>query len=740
MGKIIAKSIKFRNFLSYGNTWSEVEFKDGINMILGRDAQKDRSNGAGKTSFSSAIEFALFGEISKDISQSKIINWRNGKNCEVVFEFEKDGITYIIERGLRPSKLNVIKNGIPVPVLSDKKAFQLEIENDIIGMDFKTSSSLMSMNPNNSVSIFNTPKPVKRKFIENFFNLSLYSKAAEATNKKISKLEEVLRVGRIDIDMKKKRLEELISSIPSKDNLPDINRENEIIRDLELKVEHFGQLPSYTKDDIDLLEKTREKYQQSLKNVESFGKDIVYIDLQIYERQKNYAALTKEMNDIEHILKEEKENTQKYSEFLLKSEHIPKQVETDTKGLDDISIELSKLIDEKHILETNLATLRGKLSVLPDISILDGATTCPVCLQDCSYEKVKGHYEKFAEPVRIGIENIESKVSDIDIIIKKYNESIDTLKNNIKKCQKIVDTRNDFSIKLAKSSNMDSNLDRLTKIRENIIIDEKQIKDHESRKKCFERENIKELDILCDLKKLVLDMEQAKISGERSKTDYENAKIELDHARKSYEKTISYLNDFLKRESDLNSQIEDTKNEIATIQKESIGKERLLDHLKCVKGSLKDEEVKQFAIGNIVPYLNQKANYYLSETGHNYQITLDNWLEGTIHGIGVGECDFGNMSAGEAKTIDLAVKFAIMDVAKIQSGSYIDLLILDELLDSSIDSYGLEKLMDIIKIKQRDDDLKVFIISHREEITDFGYDRLYEVTKNHGFSTIGEMV
>ena len=61
---------------------------------------------------------------------------------------------------------------------------------------------------------------------------------------------------------------------------------------------------------------------------------------------------------------------------------------------------------------------------------------------------------------------------------------------------------------------------------------------------------------------------------------------------------------------------------------------------------------------------------------------------------------------------------------------------LDELLDSSIASHGLEKLMDIVKLKQREDNLKVFIVSHREEISDFGVDRLYRVVKEDGFSRL----
>jgi DNA repair exonuclease SbcCD ATPase subunit len=164
----------------------------------------------------------------------------------------------------------------------------------------------------------------------------------------------------------------------------------------------------------------------------------------------------------------------------------------------------------------------------------------------------------------------------------------------------------------------------------------------------------------------------------------------------------------------------------------------LKDYLSYIKETLKDDNTKQYAISSIIPYLNQRTNYYLSETGHNYYIKLDNWMDGEICGSGVGEADFGNMSGGEGKSIDLALKFAMMDVARRQAGSYLDIMVLDELLDSSIDSFGLESLMNIVKVKQQEDNMKVYIVSHREEISDYGFDNIYKVSKRNGFSTIGE--
>jgi ABC-type Mn2+/Zn2+ transport system ATPase subunit len=65
-----------------------------------------------------------------------------------------------------------------------------------------------------------------------------------------------------------------------------------------------------------------------------------------------------------------------------------------------------------------------------------------------------------------------------------------------------------------------------------------------------------------------------------------------------------------------------------------------------------------------------------------------------------------------------------------------NILILDELLDTSIDTDGITKLFDLIKIKQKEDNLACFIISHRKEISAFEIDNTYFVEKNNGYSKI----
>jgi len=122
--------------------------------------------------------------------------------------------------------------------------------------------------------------------------------------------------------------------------------------------------------------------------------------------------------------------------------------------------------------------------------------------------------------------------------------------------------------------------------------------------------------------------------------------------------------------------------------------------------------------------------------GFTFYLKLDNWLDAEIKGPGISDCSFASMSGGERKSIDLALKFAIMDISVARNPYFPNILILDELLDSSVDSLGIKQLIDVVKVKQKKNNLKVYIISHRQEMDDLEPDHIYTVLKDKGFSKI----
>lgn len=738
MGKIIVNQLELKNFFSYGNNWQTIDIKEGVNIVLGHDKDMDRSNGAGKTSFLEAIPFALFGQTSKGVALPKIINWKNGKQCEVRLHFEKDGVPYILHRGIKPGKLELTKDGVIVPKLSDKRVFQMELENDLIGMDFKAAQTLLFQNANNMISMFNTPKADKRRFIEKFFNLEVYSQVNEIVNGKlgnvIKKIDEIQR----DIEYKQKRIDDLVQVIDNT-NIPNIE-------EYEKKLEEVkGELVEFDKNNT-INDHEEENIQQEITRLTT-EKNELLVKINEFKDEKNKLSSsisllsgekTTHHSRIQSIgdLTEQKEKLQKVKTALKSFEGLDSQLDTLKLNKDKLTQDRDEISRKIMEIDAGIKHEETELSKWVNHSPTD-SVVCPTCFQDVDPEHIKSHIITNISGIKTKIKSLseikEALVGEKDPLVAQISEIDIEIVDITKKMDKV----NQLEKHLISLSGVDEKEKEVVEIRERLDNIETEMSVHSGKMEDVEIEltvlnnNFSEIDVNIQLQnKKLTEHNDLVHQRERLVNSIETEQKIYDNQKEIYDRISSTHRDNIASKSQIEKELGESSKEIEKLQ-------TMKDYLEYIKLTLKDENVKQYAISNIIPYLQQQTNHYLSETGHNYYVELDAWLDGTINGYGVGDCDFGNMSGGEGKSIDLALKFAMMDVARRQAGSYLDVLVLDELLDSSIDSFGIEKTFDIIKMKQREDRLKVFVVSHREEVVDFGGDSVYRVTKEDGFSTIG---
>jgi DNA repair exonuclease SbcCD ATPase subunit len=103
---ILFKKIRWKNFLSTGNIFTEVDFtKNKTNLIIG-------SNGAGKSTVLDALTFSLFGKPFRKINKPQLINSVNDKDCKVEVEFDIGNTSWKVVRGIKPGIFEVYKNNI----------------------------------------------------------------------------------------------------------------------------------------------------------------------------------------------------------------------------------------------------------------------------------------------------------------------------------------------------------------------------------------------------------------------------------------------------------------------------------------------------------------------------------------------------------------------------------------------------------------------------------------------------
>ena len=161
---------------------------------------------------------------------------------------------------------------------------------------------------------------------------------------------------------------------------------------------------------------------------------------------------------------------------------------------------------------------------------------------------------------------------------------------------------------------------------------------------------------------------------------------------------------------------------------------RVADHQKFLLDLLtsKDSFVRKKIIDQNLSYLNARLTHYLDKIGLPHQVVFQNDLNVEITELG-RELDFDNLSRGERNRLILGLSFAFRDVWE-SLYSPINTLFIDELIDSGMDTIGVENSMAILKDMSRNRSKSVWLVSHREELAG-RVPSVLKVIKSNGFTT-----
>ncbi len=162
-------AIRLQNLLSYGKTPTEIILNSSpTTLFLGE-------NGSGKSSIPNILSFVLFKDTFRGIQEHQLVNSENAKNAMGEVDFRIGSDKYTIRRGLKPSKLEVIKNGNALSQDSGVQHLQSKIENEILQMDKKTFSQIVSLAEVNFTPFLQLPAGARRLFVEKALGLEIFS-------------------------------------------------------------------------------------------------------------------------------------------------------------------------------------------------------------------------------------------------------------------------------------------------------------------------------------------------------------------------------------------------------------------------------------------------------------------------------------------------------------------------------------------------------------------------------------
>jgi DNA repair exonuclease SbcCD ATPase subunit len=173
---------KFKNLFAYGQNWTEIDFKQGVNKYSG-------STGEGKSSIVEIIFWILFGKCYRNINLSMMLNNINKKEGEGYIWFKINSDSYRIERGMKPNFLRIYKNNVIVPVPASSRTYQEILEQDIL----KTTPNIFEQTSYKSLtkkSAFLTlTKEKRREVIDPILNIHAYTKMNKLAKEMIDSLD-----------------------------------------------------------------------------------------------------------------------------------------------------------------------------------------------------------------------------------------------------------------------------------------------------------------------------------------------------------------------------------------------------------------------------------------------------------------------------------------------------------------------------------------------------------------------
>ena len=166
---IVFEKIKWKNFLSTGDQWSEIDFTDSSStLIIGL-------NGAGKSTVLDALCFALFNKPFRKIKRGQLVNSINEKSTKVELEFSIGKDDYRIFRGIKPNVFELYHNNKLIDQDAAVKDTQKYLEQTILKLNFKSFTQVVILGSSTFVPFMQLSAPHRREVIEDLLDINIFS-------------------------------------------------------------------------------------------------------------------------------------------------------------------------------------------------------------------------------------------------------------------------------------------------------------------------------------------------------------------------------------------------------------------------------------------------------------------------------------------------------------------------------------------------------------------------------------
>ena len=197
---ILFEKVRWKNFLSTGNQYSEINFQGSqTTLIVG-------SNGSGKSTVLDALTFSLFGKPFRKINKSQLINSTNEKDCRVELEFSIGTISWKVLRGIKPNLFEIYRDDKLLDQSSSANDQQKWLEQNVLKMNYKSFTQIVVLGSSTFVHFMQLTATNRRDVIEDLLDIKIFSSLNSIIKDKIRQVKEELNT----LDLKKESLNDKV--------------------------------------------------------------------------------------------------------------------------------------------------------------------------------------------------------------------------------------------------------------------------------------------------------------------------------------------------------------------------------------------------------------------------------------------------------------------------------------------------------------------------------------------------
>ena len=415
---ITFKKIRFCNFLSTGNNFTEIDFNESkTTLIIG-------SNGSGKSTLLDALCFGLFNKAFRKITKSQLINSTNEKGTVVEVEFETNNNNWKVRRGIKPSIFEIYKDGEVLDQLASVNDQQEWLEKNVLKLNYKSFTQIVILGSASFVPFMQLTASNRREIVEDLLDIKIFSsmnvilkEKLKVTNDKIKDLStkhsvleekysmqtnfllEIERNGRETINKKQEYIDELYKET---DALTDKN--SHLQEHIEGQLQPELESLSTSKKTLKKLSTIKAKLEQRIQTINTeydFFKEntVCPTCTQSIENQFRLDKIvdiekkSKELNDgykeLEDTIDVEQEKERKFLTYSTEITKLNNEISNNNVTISGINRQITNLRKEIQDITDRLAKKNSERDLLNEIS----KKITRVEIDRAKYKELYSYYE-----------------------------------------------------------------------------------------------------------------------------------------------------------------------------------------------------------------------------------------------------------------------------------------------------------------------------------------------------------